>query len=292
MLIGGIIGGVSNILSNWSEIKEHGFWTGLGYFAIGAGVGVATAAVGGWSASVTKAAGVFAGASVGAASGALTGGASNLLLNGGNNLIAGNGFFDDWKGTTLNGMMSGAFSGAVSGGIQGYKYAKENGANPWTNKVNGSESEYKTDVKQGIPIQVNAEEGCYANSSAYADSGHGNHTVEEFLASNKYAAGGDVSALKDVANARLAEQGSMKDLIDNFSMMGGAIMNPNLEIMATISGLEGKSHWINIFKLSSFKSLRLFGGGVSNGYTISYWDPATGRTSSTSEINFFKVFKF
>ena len=50
-------------------------------------------------------------------------------------------------------MISGAISGAVSGGIRGYKYAKENGANPWNNKVTDTEKQFAAKVKDGGSTQ-------------------------------------------------------------------------------------------------------------------------------------------
>ena len=96
LLIGGIIGGTVNLITNWKNIQGN-FWKGLGYFGVGAGVGVLSAAGGAWLAGVTKAVGFGAGALVGAATGAVTGGASSLLINGGNNLLNDGKFFDNWK---------------------------------------------------------------------------------------------------------------------------------------------------------------------------------------------------
>jgi hypothetical protein len=41
-VIAGAIGGTINVISNWSVISQHGFWTGVAYFGIGFAGGIAS----------------------------------------------------------------------------------------------------------------------------------------------------------------------------------------------------------------------------------------------------------
>ena len=159
IIIGAAIGGIGNIISNWSTIKQKGFWSGVGFFAVGAGVGALSAVGAGWLAGVTHAAGVWAGALIGSATGAATGAASNALTTIGNNLIAQKNWYDGVKASALQGALWGGISGAVSGGIKGYQYAKEHGADPWSNRL--EDNTFKADVKKGVSIQPDSQKECY-----------------------------------------------------------------------------------------------------------------------------------
>ena len=291
ILIGAIIGGVANVASNWKQIEKHGFWTGVGYFMIGNGIGAASAATGGWLAGVTQAAGVGAGAIIGASTGALTGAASSGATTVLNNWMTGNTWDSGLDRSLLSGAITGAITGAISGGVQGYKYAKEHGANPWNREIDGSEVKYETAVKEGVPIQEDPTEYCYANSAAYADAGHGNHSVEFFKKAGEYRKGWDVSVLKEAA-ASFENGGTMGDLSKDFEQVGVLLQDSHYEMMGTIPSEAGRQHWVNIFKIRAVSKLSMFGGGSSVAYTIGFWNPASGLTQTTSSISYFKVYKF
>lgn len=292
-VIGAVLGGLSNVLANWDDIKAHGFWTGVGYFGIGASIGFLSSGASIWTANAVEACGILAGSLVGSVSGALTGGGTATLTNGLNNWMHGSEFFDNWWQETKSSFISGAFSGAVSGGIQGYKYAKEHGASPFTNKVKGGDVTFKRKVKTGIPPQKNPEEYCYAHSAAYADAGHGNHTVDKYIKAANGAKGYDVSVLTDVSpSVKCVDGGLFSEFSDNVVKLGLFLNNPDLEMMATISGDENK-HWVNIFKIVASEKMHLFGGGKSVVPSlIGYWDPATGLTNTTTYIIDYKLYKF
>ena len=290
ILIGAIIGGVCNLVANWGNCES--IWEYMAAFGIGAAVGALSAAGGAWVAGATKAAGVFAGAAIGAATGAVTGAASGYLLNGINNIVSGENFNHNWKSTVLSGALWGAIGGAVSGAIQGYGFAKENGANPWTNKIEGTDQVYERAVKSGIPTQANPEEYCYAHASSYADAGHGNHSVNDFINANGGAKGADVSALQKLSGAQLVAQGDMGTLTNNVPGIGGPLLNPKMELLATIPGGDGMNHWVNVYKISTVTKLSSFGGKTFTSISIGYWNPATGAREASSSILFFKLYKF
>ena len=127
IVIGAAVGGLVNWISNGCEFS----WKGLAYFGVGAAVGAASAAVGGWAAGTFNVSGILPGAAVGG----ITSGASSFALNGGNNLIAGNNFFDNWWSATKSGLIS----GAITGGIRGGKLALQQDRNAWwgTEKKHG-----------------------------------------------------------------------------------------------------------------------------------------------------------
>jgi len=126
LIIGAVIGGAVNLISNAIQGKVHNFWDGVKYFGVGAlagavgagiGAGVSTAIAGGsfgagfmGSATAVSSTGFFAGA----ASGAAGGGSSGFLLGMGNSLLGGNNF-----GTSLKQGFSYGTIGAISGGIIG-----------------------------------------------------------------------------------------------------------------------------------------------------------------------------
>ena len=101
-LIGAMIGGFSNWIANGCKFTFKGFM----YFNAGFGVGALSAIGAPWAAGVTKAAGVWGGALIGAGTGAATGAASSYLSNGVNNLIGGHKFSDNWQSSLLSGAIS------------------------------------------------------------------------------------------------------------------------------------------------------------------------------------------
>ncbi|HBG42117.1 MAG TPA: endonuclease [Porphyromonadaceae bacterium] len=77
IIIGAIVGGVTNLITNWDNVD--GFWDGLTTFTIGAGAGAATAATGG------AGAGFWAVAGVSAAGGAMTSASNDIVAQTGKN---------------------------------------------------------------------------------------------------------------------------------------------------------------------------------------------------------------
>ncbi len=127
IVIGSVIGGISNWVANGCEFT----WQGLGYFGVGASIGAISAITGALMPSVIQVSGVFAGAAKGATYGMMTGGVSNILLNGVNNMLQGNNFFVNCRDAMVNGAISGAISGAFAGGWIGGINALESGKNVW-----------------------------------------------------------------------------------------------------------------------------------------------------------------
>lgn len=125
ILIGAVIGGVTNLACNWGKIDTFG--QGLAYFGIGAGAGALGAVTGGAAAGVFGTVG-FAGASLtGAASGLASGfttGAGNAWMQGAN---FGQGL---WAGAMAGG--KGALMGGLTGGVMGGINAVRHGGNFWT----------------------------------------------------------------------------------------------------------------------------------------------------------------
>ena len=183
-------------------------------------------------------------------------------------------------------------SGAISGGIEGYKYAKEQGANPWTNKVH--KKSYTAEVKKGVSTQPDPTKHCYAYSAEYADSGHGNHLASEFISANGGAEGGDVSILSKVnPNARLigAQEGPCDFLFEKIDMFGNNIQANVFEVAGTINN---GSHWVNVIGISSFDRLSWFGGTVSHHNMLKTWNPIVGIVSwlKASDVTNIRVFKY
>lgn len=284
LIIGAVVGGIGNVISNWKSIKAHGFWSGVGYFAVGAAVGVASAAGAGWVAGATKAAGVWAGALVGATSGAVSGAATSSLTTIGNNIISGKTWAAGLKSSALSGALWGAVSGAISGGIKGYKYAKDNKANPWTNEIDNTETTYDANLKSGVSTQPDPSKHCYAYSAEYADSGHGNHKAAEFVAAHGNRDGGDFRILKKVSKAEFRGYFDSEGAFGIIRDESEAFKNNLIEMAGTITN-DGRKHWVNIVGASSYKSLSWFGGKTVNQQVFKIWNPIGGAISHISTYN-------
>lgn len=141
LLIGAVIGGVTNLVSNWGNINGN-FWKGAGYFGIGAvagavgagiGAGVNVAIAGGtfsagfWgTASGVASTGFFSGLATGASAGF-----SNGFLSGtGNGLVQGNSLVSSLGSGFRTGGIQGAFGG-VTGGVIGGIHARSKSLNFW-----------------------------------------------------------------------------------------------------------------------------------------------------------------
>jgi RHS repeat-associated protein len=132
LLIGAIIGGVMNVVTNYGKIDN--FWEGLGYFGVGAAAGALGAGVGGGVSSViaggsfgagfmgtaaaaTATSSFFTGAAIGGA-----GGFSSGLVNGvGNGLLDGQNVGQALESGLIQGLKSGvtgAFQKGITSGIK------------------------------------------------------------------------------------------------------------------------------------------------------------------------------
>lgn len=290
-VIGAAIGGITNWIANGCEFT----WDGLKYFGAGAAIGALSWGASAFTASAFSACGVAAGALVGSATGAVTGAATGFLSNGLNNMISGSDFMHGAWAAARSGMISGAISGAVSGGIRGYKYAKENGANPWNNKVTDTEKQFAAKVKDGVSTQPDPSKHCYAYAAEYADAGHGNHKAGEFLAAHDNKNGGDFKILREVnPDAKLVKSYAEVDnnFFDSFFYnLGSNIQNNFYEAAATINN---GTHWANIIGISSYDKISWFGGMTSHHYALKIWDPDGGIVSwiNSSGITNLTVFRY
>lgn len=279
IVIGAVIGGVSNWISNGCEFS----WRGLGYFGVGTGIGALSAITGGVLAGITQAAGVFAGASIGILTGAATGGASSFLLNGGNNLLQGKSFISNWQNSLISGAISGAIGGAISGGVRGYKYAKDNGANPWNRNYmddsdSGSHPQHKpitkeaTSVKQAVS-QPDPSKHCYAYAAEYADQGHGNRPASYFLELAKNVDGANPMEVMNKANST---NGSLYGFREDQLISLGAQLTKNFEVISVTN-----NHVVNLRGITYGYKLKMFFGGIGNKlhlFSAYVHDPNKGYT--------------
>jgi RHS repeat-associated protein len=283
--IGAFIGGIVNWVSNGAEFT----WEGLGYFGIGAAVGALSAVGGAWMATTFKAAGVFAGALVGATTGAITGGASSIMLNGGNNVLNGGQFFDNWQSNLKSGIINGAIGGAISGGIKGWKYAKSQGANPWTGEVNGSERSYEATIKTGVSPQEDPSKHCYSVTDEYADKGHSNLSRSQFqdaaakLNDGVIPDGADpgIVARKAGLNAGVAP---MKGI--QVDQLGQGMQKGSIEVIAVIGSDPTAGHTVNVVSFKVADRLNMFGGGNTpflKTSTMQVWNPISATVHRLSQ---------
>ena len=291
IIIGAAIGGIGNLISNWSAVQQGGFWMGLGYFAVGAAVGAVSSFVSAGFANYIQAAGVFAGATSGFISGFFTGGTTSLLTTMGNNLLSGKPYNDNLNETFWQGASWGALSGAISGGIQGYRYAKQHGANPWTNRID--EKKYSAKVKTGVEAQTDPTKYCYAHTAEYADAGHGNHKAAEFIEASGNSDGGDFAVLGKVSKgaknlAYFKTSGLVFKSIDN---IGLNIENNVFEVAGTIND---ESHWVNVIGVHSYDSISWFGGNVSRHEYLRIWNPIGPETKwiDGALVTNIRIFKY
>ncbi|MBQ7254400.1 MAG: hypothetical protein IJS30_06990, partial [Bacteroidales bacterium] len=216
---------------------------------------------------------------------------SNALTTVGNNLISHNDLDYGLSTAVLNGALWGGLSGAISGGIRGYQYAKEHGASPWSNKINGMEQKYGRLVKKGIHTQDDYSEYCYANVAEYADAGHGNHLTEEFINASNGAKGGDVSVLKEVSNDVKRMQSLLTIGADDWSTFAPNLSSEAIEVAGTI---RGGSHWVNVIGAKSYRSLNWFSGGQTDVKLLRIWNPAGGTISyiNLHSVSHFRLFYY
>lgn len=292
-VIGAILGGVSNWIANGCQFT----WEGLGYFGVGAAIGALTSGVSAFTASAVSACGVAAGALIGAATGSLTGAATGFLSNGLNNLVVGTDFMEGAGQATLSGLISGAISGAVSGGIRGYKYAKENGANPWNrNYIDESENGRYYDHKpenysansDKTPVkQLDQTKHCYGYADEYADQGHFNHPAEDFINSTGNADGyNPIESYNKVCGT----SGSMYRVSGNNWRSVGYSLSKNMEVLSTTN-----NHAVNVRGITIGYKLHMFGGGIGNKlhlFSATVHDPLIGDYIKYSHLDCIGIIKY
>ena len=287
LIIGAVVGGAINVIANWKTIQQKGFWAGVGYFGVGAGVGALSAAGGAWVATTFKAVGVAAGAGVGAVSGGIIGGGSSFILNGGNNLIAGNNFFDDWKSSLASGAIGGAISGGIGGGIKGYNNAKKLGANRWTGYKATHRGHFSIASKTGILPQQDPTKHCYSVSGEYADAGHNNFTRTDFqkaaarLNNGLVPNGADIGLVAREAglNVNVVKMGT-----SNLLQFGTNLQQGTMEGILTIGSNLNAGHTVNVISFDVIEKLNILGGGskfLMNNTRV--WDPLTGSVKNLTE---------
>ncbi len=163
ILIGAVIGGVTNLACNWGRIDTFG--EGLAYFGIGAAAGALGAATCGAAAGVFGTVG-FAGASL---TGAAGGFASGFTAGAGNAWMQGSNFGQGlWAGVKSGG--KGAAMGGLTSGVMGGITAVRHGGNFWTGK--GAIFEYSVS----------------GNASTKFDQKYYNDNVDKYEASLKKGA--------------------------------------------------------------------------------------------------------
>jgi RHS repeat-associated protein len=82
IIVGALVGGTVNVINNWDNIQKNGFWTGLGYFGVGAVAGAAGTAIGIATAGAGSGIGLALAGSIGATTtGVIAGGVIGGVLN-------------------------------------------------------------------------------------------------------------------------------------------------------------------------------------------------------------------
>ncbi len=82
IIVGALAGGTANVINNWDNIQKNGFWTGVGYFAVGAAAGAAGTAIGIATAGAGSGIGLALAGSIGATTtGVIAGGVIGGVLN-------------------------------------------------------------------------------------------------------------------------------------------------------------------------------------------------------------------
>ncbi len=254
--------------------------------AIGAIAGVASAGAGALSSAIMPSVyGAVPGAlikgGIQGVSGGISGGFGNVIMEGG----WGDNGCNFWKGAG-QGFATGFIMGGISGGIEGYKNAQSVGANLWSGELYQNQKVYSTTPKSGIPLQSDPSKHCYGHTCAYADAGHGNRSVADFVKKAEWADGADAGQVfkkvdKSAFNFSAKIKGSQWDNIGGRLVRGG-------EIMGTTSR-DGMSHWVNITKIVTADKWKIVGGGWKRVlFSTSVWDPNIGHTSN-GPTSFFSI---
>ena len=123
IIIGAVIGGISNVAVNWDKIGN--FWQGFKFFGIGAVVGGAAGYAGyGAGLAVSNALGVQTGALYGATVGAASGAASGTVSGAGMAWANGASLQDGLIAGLKSGLIGGAIGMATGGVLEGVRAAR------------------------------------------------------------------------------------------------------------------------------------------------------------------------
>jgi len=118
-IVGGAIGGVANVATNWKQIKQEGLWSGVKAFGVGAGAGALAGAGGAWLAPAAVGGSFSATVGSFAANGAVSGAIGGAFGGFGNSLALHNNGFGQALGDGALGGLLGAAGGAVLGAATG-----------------------------------------------------------------------------------------------------------------------------------------------------------------------------
>ena len=257
LLAGAVFGFVSSMASTMNSNLSVG--ARIGYSFLGAAIGAGGAYLGGLAAGSAMAVGALPGALVGGVTSAAVNAAGTFVSYGVLNVMQGDNFFGNNFGAAVGfSALSGFVSGCISGGMSGYNRAKELGAdNLWTGRKWRNVLEYNAPIVKNPRVSEGAY--CYAKACAYADDGHGNASVSDFIRMSETMDGGD-----DVARVwnKLYPDGPLAEerlFNGNWDYLGSRIQNGS-EIIG-FSNKEGNGHWFNVISVTVGERLKVFGGG-------------------------------
>ena len=129
--------------------------------------------------------------------------------------------------------------------------------------------------------------------AAYADAGHGNHKVADFIFAAEGGDGGDFAVLGAVSKEAKRVNGryDIEKLLEHINSFGANIQSNIFEAAGTIN--QG-SHWVNIIGISWYDRISWFGGKITTNHIFKIWDPIGGTTSlcSASAVTNITIFRF
>ena len=225
LIIGGVIGGLTNWISHDCEFSWKGFW----YFNVGALAGAASAAVGGGISSSLAGGSFLAGAAGtssamtagssflhGVAIGGSSGFTSGVIAGTGNSIISG----DKFSNALLNGWNEGLIEGSIaafSGGLLGGIKASRDGRRFWDGAT--IETEIVDQSAFVTPSGQGGLEDCGPESVEIVDRSFGGNITAEDI---RRKLGGDINenALGDVSTWEKYKELSHHDYLRERSKFG------------------------------------------------------------------------
>ena len=162
IIIGAVVGGVSNVVANWDDIGN--FWQGLKFFGIGAAVGGLAGYAGyGAGLAVSNAFTIQAGALYGAAVGGAAGAASGVVNGAGMAWVNGFSLQDGLMMGLKSGLIGGTIGMATGGILEGVRAVKH-GAKFFSGETVRPQNNY-------TPISLSDEEARELFKQALNDDG-------------------------------------------------------------------------------------------------------------------------
>ena len=178
-----------------------------------------------------------------------------------------------------------------------YKYAKENGANPWNRNYidtsdNGKYSEYKQEsyyaTSEKKPVkQPDPTRHCYGYANEFADQGHFNHSAYSFISASKYVDGCNPM---NSYNSVCQTLGEMESVTGNQWKSLGLALSQNAEVLSTTN-----NHAVNVRGITIGYKLCMSGGGVGNKlYLFSAYvhDPLIGGYTYYNHLDYVGIIKY